>query len=271
MLIVGAGTATCPILEEQAGHGNNFNLLDFDVERNEVAIRVHRANGEGKFIPVDSGRKFSIFRTQPLGYTLNELRKIADVDPGGFIRTQVVKDGLRIEREDMEIAYIDLDIQATLAASEISNFSPDQTFGKFKPDFVDTRRVEGRWFLETPLKRRGGPVSLSYSYVLKNGAAMTPKQHLEYYGRERSVESTSVIIKNPTARLKLELQLPAVPKRFKTEVFVEVEHMGPLLPPERFGCRLKSDAVANRCVLEVDHPPQDHKFSLVWRLPDQWD
>ncbi len=267
LTVVGAGTTTCCFLEEQAGEGNNFNLLTVSPETNELTIQLYRANDNGQFVPVSDPKKFPLFRIEKLGYSAQCVRKAVHVLKDGTIKVSLAKEGLRVEAPGKEIRTLPLRIISTAVGSKIDDFNYDNTHTGLRLIAKSDSVIEGEWVLRRPMRHGDTPISITYSYAVKNGTAMCQSDVAKLYPAGMDRERTVALLTNPTTTLKMEVTFP---EQFPTVPRVNVSHLGSEIPTDMLTCEFTHDKFLNRCELKVSNPPLDHSFSIEWTLPVAW-
>jgi 3',5'-cyclic AMP phosphodiesterase CpdA len=263
LLLIGAGTATCPYLEEQATRGNNFNVVTISPEANRVSVQLHKADETGEFVPQGEPKCYPLRPIEPLGYSVRKLSKVVTIKEDGTKEVKIVKAGIHIEVPGKSATRIPLRVSSDTAEGKIVDF--EHTPGSEIQFEVKTESfIQGAFVLNKPLIYDGEPVDLWYSYRLENGTAMCRKDLPRLYPEGRDKEGTASIVLNPTQFLYMEVCLP---QKFPWQPEVSIEHLGAKVS----SCAFKFEQdVVNRWKLEVSDPPLQHVFFILWDLPEAW-
>lgn len=270
LTVVGAGTATCPIVEEQHGHGNNFNVLDVEAEQNRFRVTRYQANVQGEFRPVPTADDaYKLFRIVPLGFSARVARKVTTVSADGTTETKIRLEGLRVDDPKRRISQFPIRISTASALSEITKFLPDETHAVAKVETNTKSLIEGSWFFRRPIAAGSPPAFLSYSYTVKAGAAMNRQEFVQRYTKpvEEAAEFVGVSVLSTYDVLEIVVQLPeTLPagQRPRTEIW----QGGQSLPLADFAIAAKYDEFERRYELKVKQPPLQHLVKVVWNLVD---
>lgn len=264
LTVIGAGTTTCPYLEEQQTAGNNFYWIGIAPEENQLSVQLFKADGNGKFSATGSAELLPLFRIEPLGYSARMMKKTVTIAQDGTKAVTVLKEGLRVERPGKTISTFPLRVVSDAAEGEITNFDYDHTIGNVRFVAKSSNIIEGAFELKTPLIYGSSPVDLSYWYEIRNGTAMCKKDLARLYPSGTEKESTAAIVSNTIQSLRMELNFP---RDFPAAPQVVIQHLG---VPAPLPYNLQAHRELNRWDLEIANPPIDHRIILEWAVPDVW-
>ena len=266
LTVIGGGTTTCCFLEEQRGQGNNFNVIKVFPELNKLEVQLFRANENGEFIETNS-KTYPLFRIVPLGYSARCLRKSLTIAADGTKTVTIVKEDLKVEQPGKSLNALPIRIISDVAGSKIVDFDFDRELAEVRFQAKTDTAIEGELVLRKPLNNQSAPIDLWYSYVVKDGTAMSQADLKRLYPLGHSTESTGGIVTQHTQRLILEV---AFPRQFSTNPSLSIEHLGAEISLPNGRCRMEYDKAVNRFRVEVDQPPLDHKVTVKWTLPPNW-
>jgi 3',5'-cyclic AMP phosphodiesterase CpdA len=274
LTVVGAGTATCPFLEEQEGYGNNFNWLTVEPSLNQLHVQVYAASlASGEFATVGARKTFPLFRVPSQGYSAKMIRKVVSLGNDGTIYGNMLREDLTVNTEGTKAYRFPVRLSTDESGAKIENFTREPLTtptAQLQLNVHQDTLVDGDWIIDPPMVLGSPPVTINYSYVIKGCAAMS-KPEFEKSRRPGPPEEWTAIVVNYTAQsLKIEVQFPTVPRRFETTTRVRVKQLGGEVQASA-GYRLSHDKLSNRCVLEVTDPPLNHEIAVVWSLPDNWE
>ena len=272
LTVIGAGTATCAYVEEQAGQGNNFNLITVSPEDGMLTYQLYKAGQTGEFQVQGESKRFPLFRVNPQGYKVGSIRSISTLSGDGTLTEQMIKEDLRVLEPGRIIRTLPFRLgPAGAATAKIANFRRDTDDATLDVPILQEKLHQGEWILKQPMTQGSKPITIAYTYTLQAGTAMDQKQYLQMYHSEGREESTSVIVTNPADTLNMEVTFPNVPKRFPAAPVIRVVHLGMEIPLESFECSFEYHKGPNRFELKMQNPPLDHEISIVWPLPELWD
>jgi hypothetical protein len=262
MVVIGAGTSTCPYLEEQSQSGNNFNYITLSPDTNQISIQRYKADGNGKFDPDGNLERYPVFKIEPYGYSAKRLRKSLDVNADGTVLGTYLREGIRVEQANKTIQNIEFEIAAEAPNAKILevNYSKETAKIVFTHESPSFKR--GRLEFKQPLTFGSKPVDLWYSFKIADGTALSREQVSTIYSDNREVESTTLVVKCSAEILEMEVNFP-----LNYEVHPEgwVEHLGSKVND----LAMEKDGL-NRWSLRYSSPPIDHQFHVEWRLPLRW-
>ncbi len=269
LTVIGAGTATCVFLQDQQGFGNNFNLITIDPSNSRLSVHLATADQNGKFRRAEA-KHFPLYRVAPLGYRVESVSTVSTLDSGGMLAERLVKSNIRVAQPGKQINTLEFRIAASAAGAKILHVTPDTPDADLQLTLDQDHLCEGTWKLKKPISFESPPIKIAYSYVIKDGTAMSVKEYSKMYTSGSAEESTSVIITDPAGVLRMEVNFPTIPKRFPASPNVRVIHLGAEIALENLQYKFMYDKDLNRCTLEVWNPPLDHEISIMWQLPETW-
>lgn len=267
LTVIGAGTTTCCFLEEQCGQGNNFNLVRVSPESNQLEVQLYRANENGEFVETGGSKTYPLFKIATLGYSTRHMRKAVTIAEDGTKTVTMAIEGLRVEERGKEIKSLPLRVISDVDGSKIVDFDYDRSSVEAHFLARTETAIEGEFVLKRPLISGSPPAGLWYSYVVKDGTAMSQKDLARLYPPGADGEGTGVIILRPTQLLTIEVLFP---HGFPTTPDFRIAHLGAEINPNSLRHRNDHDKVLNRYKLEVDSPPIDHHVTVKWTLPTDW-
>lgn len=269
LTVVGAGSTTCAFLEDQGGFGNTFNWLILSPERNEIRVDRYKANQIGEFEAVATN-VHNLFRMpSALGYSVDTVRKITHIEPDGVTKVTVIKEGLRIEQPGKKMHTVELQASTSAPGARITDFQLLSSDGDLKIVASGETIILGEAVLKEPLTFDSAPIRIAYSYTLVGGNAMSQVEYASMYSSEqgKNEERTGLAIIHPTKTLKMEVHFP---DGFRTDARAYVEHLGQEISIAALRHRFEYDRDANRCELELQDPPLEHRIAILWSLPQTW-
>ncbi len=267
MTIVGAGTGTCPFTEEQHTWGNNFYLITVSPEISELTTQMYKANSNGDFLPLEEPKPLPLFRVNPLGFAARALKKAITVEKDGTRKVTIVRGGLRVQIPDKTVYSVPVRIVSDVANSKIVDFECHDRSIKAEFRVKGDMVIEGNLVLPRPMTYRSPEFSLTYSYRVIGGTAMSKADLGKLYADGRNKESTVAIVTHDTEVLEMELNLP---QGFRSSADVELEHMGAKIPIKNYQHSFNQDNALNRWNLSLYNPPLEHRIILAWTVPDVW-
>lgn len=267
MSVIGAGTATCPIVAEQHRQGNTFNLIDLWPDENRFRNVVYKANTEGEFKAARDEDRDYPFRLVHLGYSTARSRKIVTVESDGTTHIRMRREEIRLDDGARQLLYIPVGVAAGSPQAEIVKFSPDETHATMKVELNTPTRISGAFHFRKP-PSPGAPVPyVEYTYSIKNGTAMSRRHFDSLYPKsDKPRESVSLTVVTPTDSMELEVQLP-FEFQMTADPVIEIEQGGHIFDLSSFDYRVKVDRVARRCEVVVRNAPLSHTISILWDLP----
>jgi 3',5'-cyclic AMP phosphodiesterase CpdA len=260
--VVGAGTACLRFPEEQAGHGNNFNVIILKPSNNLVEVERWKADGNKKF-GIETTVKRELFPSGGLSYRMRDyqsLVRITDLDGSCLSSDRRLCLGAVSAEADgkRKIAFY---LKGLPAGSAIEDFV-------WEPGVVtdveytskEPRCYEGYLILGEPLKWGGDPVDLGYTFRISKAFRMWKAEN-ETDAMEP--ESVDVEIIHPCDQVTLTVEFPEsykvqVQARVLNEDKELVSHSGQVQTPQY-------DPLFNRYSWVVRAPRMRFVYSLWWK------
>jgi 3',5'-cyclic AMP phosphodiesterase CpdA len=269
LTIIGAGTATCPYLEEQGGSGNNFNLISILPAENQGTLYRLKANSLGVF-EREMEKPFSLFAVPRGGYSTRRFRKVVQVEKDGTTITTVERRELRTHA-GLTMRTLPLKIVATTPGAKIAEFKLMCKSGTVKWRIREELEYDGEFEFHSPLMDRSDPADIIYRYRILNGIAMSAQELRKRFEKEQihPLESTSVLISGSAGLLEIVVTFP---QDFHPsgKPRMSVKMLGaPVNLDLKHRPNLAYDFGRNSWTLSVSNPPLNHSISLEWDLPDE--
>jgi 3',5'-cyclic AMP phosphodiesterase CpdA len=259
--VIGAGTACCPIVSEQAGAGNSFNLIYIRPAANKLDVDRYRANNHKKFDATKIPEfPRPLFRRSEKGYRFRERRL-----------------EMELENDDGDCMIADLRLGLTadsIAGNNVKQIAFGWTFSNaaaFTNFDVDTREVahtqydaggaherNGVFALKEPLSWGGNPRDLSCTMHVKSGlqTRRTP---------ENDIESFDLDMKHPADLVTIMVDFPrSYSVTPEARLWDSNRHT---VSPELVPRDLVHEKWRNRYTLTVYAPRLGDLYGIVWKLP----
>ncbi|HKW99814.1 MAG TPA: metallophosphoesterase [Bryobacteraceae bacterium] len=269
--VIGAGTATCPFVDEQSGEGNSFNVLKLKPGANHLSIQRWKANNDKKYVPVfPEPIVHPIFPASPSGYRIAQSRAINQIlDDTGTCLTTSQRLGVAVDRKDYELRSIAFSMGGSSQFAEVADFDYDrENIESVKYDPANHKaKKDGYFLLRQPLKQGSEPIDLWFTYELKGGFCMRRSQYPNFYpGRDGYLESVSLAVIHPSDELMLVVEFP---RKYKVQPRpLAVDQNGVEVSTKGASFSFQPDTVANRFSLVVRGPLLQHRYSISWQVPD---
>jgi len=268
--VLGAGTATCPFLEEQSGEGNSFNVLKLKPASNVLSIQRWKANNDKEYVPIlPQPILHPVFPPSRTGYRIAQSRAINQIrDASGTCLVTHQRLGLMVDRTDVELKNMAFGMTGTPVVSELTYFQYDEdNIHSVIYEVNEKVRKEGYFVLRRPLRQGSDPMDLWFTYELKGGFCMRRSEFHNFYpGDDSYEESVEVEVVHSCDQLTLVIEFPrgyqvAPRTRVVDQNSVEIPVEGRLFS-------FQPDKLANRFSLVVRKPKLQHKYSIRWQVPD---
>jgi len=267
--VIGAGTATCPFREEQSGEGNSFHVIKLNANANHLSIQRWKANNDKEYVPYGELIEHPIFPTSRSGYRIAQSRAINQIrDTSGTCLTTHQRLGVLVDRKGYELKNIAFGMGGSAHDAEITDFDYDRESISTVECEVDLKaHKEGHFVLREPLKQGAHPIDLWFTYELKGGFCMRRSEYAKCYpGRNTGQESVDVKVVHPCDQLTLVVEFP---RKYKARPRpVAIDQNGTEVSTKGPSCSFQADNLANRFSLVVRKPLLQHKYSIVWEVPD---
>jgi 3',5'-cyclic AMP phosphodiesterase CpdA len=259
MTIVGAGTTTCPYVEEQRTFGNNYNLLEID--RDYVTITRFKANPAGQFQSDSAPQTKPLFRLSNDGYRASLVRQVLTVQMNGtadviFERQQVKIDPNTTIRM-LPVRLLVSEPGKFLYCKLVSPLGGSHVKWRIK----DETAYDGDVIFNQPLTNQSAPFDLRYDFSIENGITMQKSVN-------QTVDSTEVVLQAPAAKLEINVRFPKnYPVNLNT-VVARFEKFGTVLDPATLPkIKIVRDPAINEFTTLVANPPLDVNIIAEWQLP----
>ncbi len=263
LVVVGAGTATCPYVDEQNQFGNNFNFLTISHALNRITLQRYKADGVGVFNPDGEERRFPIFRNVQ-GYGVRMLRKTVNIDSDGTIEATVYREGIRVDDPGKTISEVEYQVAVVAQQAKIESFSVSTDTVTAKPKSSTPVLRSGLLVFNKPLTAASDPVTAWYSYKIVGGTAMSLEQAETMYAAKTTTESTAAIVTVAAELLEIEINFP---QDFPVQPTARIEHFGSLVQPSP---SIRREHPQNRWVVKYPSPGINHRVIVEWGLPAKW-
>jgi predicted phosphodiesterase len=260
--IIGAGTACCPILAEQAGEGNSFNLIEVQPSANVLKVTRYKAAPNKAFVARRDVDLHPLFTPSEKGYKMREYRshtRIKDENGNCEIRDQ--RFGLVADSAvGQGVHRIRFDLHGLPPDARIEDFTHSETVSEIVYETLAenrSRERRGAFVLKSPLAWGGDAVDFDSMAQLTRGFRMSAAQ--------AGVEEMSVRVSHPTDHLTIIVDFPdKFPVR--PETVFQGSNYEPV-PGGQVAHELEVDPFTNRYTLMVRAPQLGHAYGLRWRLP----
>jgi 3',5'-cyclic AMP phosphodiesterase CpdA len=259
--VIGAGTACCPIVSEQAGAGNSFNLIHIRPAANKLDVHKYRANNNKKFDATQVPEfPRPLFRRSEKGYRFRERRLEMEIenDSGDCVIADL-RLGLNADsvagNNVKQIAFgWSFSNTAKITSFEVDNQGVSQTL--YDPGGDHERK--GLLVLKEPLTWGGESRDLSCTMRVESGI-------LTRRTSENDSESLDVDMKHPTDLVTIMIDFPRS-YAVTPEARLWDSNRQPI-SPELVPRDLAHEKWRNRYSLTVYAPRLGDLYSIVWRLP----
>jgi 3',5'-cyclic AMP phosphodiesterase CpdA len=266
LTIIGAGTATCPYLEDQGNYGNNFNLIDLFPADSRGSIKRMKANAVGVF-ETEMDKAFSLFAVPRDGYSTRRFRKVVSISADGNTAITVERQQLRTHM-GVVMHKLPLKIVASTPGAKISDFKLMCSSGKVDWKIRDDSEHDGEFVFHSPLTETSKPADILYRYSIINGTAMSAAELSKRYAKEvQPIESTSIHISGSAFYAEIEVTFPHDFKPGNLRCTAKRHGAVVALDPVKHRLALEADPATNSFKLVLGNPPVNHSISLEWDLP----
>jgi predicted MPP superfamily phosphohydrolase len=259
--VVGAGTAVCPILEEQHQMGNNFNFIRISVETNEVAVQRLKANGQGNFV-LDYSQSLPLVAKRS-GYTVKEMMKTVTISADGTTRTICSKAGIRTAEKTLRSLPLSISTQAKGAQiKEIRSLHEDA-------EIVVNNRSNNMLTADLILKQQltpGREATVAWEHTITGDAAVRRQDLAALYGSEREYDATGVNVAHPAEWFSLEVNFPP---GMNVEPYLDIAQFGNPININILTIPKKNhDKILNRFTCRIRNPEAGMRIQLRWVPPE---
>jgi 3',5'-cyclic AMP phosphodiesterase CpdA len=262
LTVVGAGTAVCPILEEQHQMGNNFNFIKIDPEANEISVQMFKADGLGDF-SVHFSRVVPLQPSANTGYTAREMSKTVTINADRSARTICSKEGIRVL--DKTLRSIPLSVSTTANGAKIIDIASRNDEAELRINNRTDTMLDAELVLREPLTK-GREATVAWSHLILGDAALTKDDLRTMSDEKTDYDSAGLFVLHPAEWLNLEVNFP------------HGMNVSPVLYVEQFGNPLKIndlsiprktfDKVLNRFSCRIRKPEAGMRIEVRWVPPD---
>jgi len=269
-VVAGAGTATCPFPEEQAGEGNNFHILRLEPSKNLLEIQMMKADNNKEYHPhYPQPVRYPLFQPSVSGYRITEFRilyRILDLAGTSLITSQRI--GIFADKPDYELKKLMFSFNCP-EVSEIVEFNYDTDSVSGVEFETKTKRVyKGRFTLIKSLKWGSEPLGMnSFTIKVTRGFCMKASEYQTFYpGKTSLTESNELAVVHPCDQLTCMIEFPY---GYRVEPHLEAKDLNGMdLEMRTADYSLKEDLIANRYTLVVVRPVWQAVYSMVWKVPE---
>ena len=268
--VIGAGTASCPFLEEQSGEGNSFNFITIKPSSNLLSVQRYKANTDKEYMPVfDKPLLLPLFQASHSGYRISRSRAINLIlDADGTCLVTHQRMGIVVDRRDFELRKIAFGMGADSPDAEITDFVYDKSaVSELEDEDHQKSRWNGYFTLRRPLSQGSDPLDLWFTYRLKGAFCMKRTDYARFYPRQTDgEESVDVTVVHPCDELEIVVQF--LPGYAVEPIPRAIDHNGQKQSTDGPLFRISLDELANRYTLQVKRPVLQHRYSIVWQVPN---
>lgn len=267
--VLGAGTATCPFVEEQNGEGNSFNVLKLYPTANLLEVQRWKANNDKEYVPhFPDPLRFPLFKPSDNGYKMEEFRAITRVqDLAGTCTVTHKRLRLVVDRRDFELRNIAFGMSSSTPSGEIFDFAYDQVeISQVNFETQDKDRYAGHLVLHHALRQGSDPVDLWFTYSMRGSLCMQRAEYAKYYpGKTDFIESVDIQVIHPCDLLTLVVEFP---KNYRVDPRPRIEDQNAMAddlkasPPS-----FQRDSLDNTYTLIAHKPKLRHVYRIVWEVP----
>jgi predicted MPP superfamily phosphohydrolase len=268
--VIGAGTATCPFLEEQSGEGNSFNVIKLKPASNLISVQRYKANTDKEYVPhFEEPILLPLFPASRSGYRIAQSRMINDIiDGDGTCLVTHQRLGIVVDRRDFELRRIAFGMGAAIPTAEITDILYDKkVVTDLDYEVQEKARRKGYFNLRYPIRQGSEPIDSWFTYRLKGGFCMHRADYARCYpGNAKNEESVDAEVFHPCDELTIIVRFP--PKYEISPMVRAIDQNGQNLDTRGSAFRFQEDKLANRFTLLVTRPELQHRYSIVWQVPD---
>jgi len=265
LAVVGAGTTLAPYLDQQAGHGNNFNLIKLDGSLSEI-IRF-RATEAGKFVQDGDPKIFPMGRLPIKGYKVRKLRRIARIERNGDTVVTHERSGIVVAL-GQRIRTLPLRVYCDTPGAQIRDFRLqrcDTCVVEWR--IQDPQLFEGSFVFDRDRTPQDGEASIIYEYRIDKGTAMSlADQKQRSSSSPLGYEEVSFTASTDVDDMEVEFEFP---DQYVPPLEVRFEKNGVLITNQELKgvYVLRHDEATNRWLFQMHNPPLDHSITFRWKLP----
>jgi calcineurin-like phosphoesterase family protein len=267
--VIGAGTATCPFLEEQSGEGNSFNVLKIKPSANLFSLERWKAGTDKEYRPIPNPTTFPIFQASPDGYRIRQSIAINRIhDLNGACSVTHERRGIIVDTQGAELRTLVFGMGGTAQQAKLSSLDiDDEAISGVSFELNGERQKKGYFTLRSSLRQGSDPIDLWFTYEMTNGFCMRLADYKAYYPEsELNEESVSMDIVHPCDQMTLVVEFPRkylVKPRFRG---IDRNRAEVKLEPPR--ASFSADPLGNRYTLVVRRPNLQNIYSIYWQVPE---
>lgn len=266
LTIVGSGTTTHVVPEEQHGHGNNFTVIDIYPDKNLLTHRLYKANAKNMFEPASELEgSFPLVTADSHGYTIAKTRKIIVIEPSGVKHVAVRNEGVNVVNKTTMLDKLPFQVTPDVAGGRIVDFNYEVPGGYPHYEINTDHGKKGSFVLREPLSSASSEISIAYSYTLLECTPLSVAD-LDRMSPNaiRKEGFSSLNIVNPMNKLEFEIFFPW---GFRQHVSVRAERAGLEIPLKEMKPHENWDALTGRYILKIGRPLQGVRIIVAWELP----
>jgi 3',5'-cyclic AMP phosphodiesterase CpdA len=270
LTVVGAGTTLAPYLDQQAGCGNSFNLLQLNHSAMEVKVSRYHAQSDGAFRIQVGPETYPLFTVLQQGFQTKKLRRIIEIAGNGDNSITIERSGILVTGSN-RIRTLPVRITSETPGSKIHAFNFRKTGAStMKWKITDDQMYDGWTVFPSERTSADGEISLIYDYKIALGTVMSVAEMARRFTSSVSPFEESVIsMRSVVEQLEVEIRFP---RNYPVAVQILFERYGVYLDSNSFRGRysLQYDEPLNAWTLLMNDPPLDHGITLRWDLPQEW-
>ncbi|HLY62300.1 MAG TPA: metallophosphoesterase [Terriglobia bacterium] len=269
-IVIGAGTATCPFLEEQSGEGNSFNLLRMRLDANLLSIERWKANNDKEYVPVPPAPiMHPLFPTSRSGYRIAESRGTNEIqNTDGTLVATHERLGIIVEPNYPDLTNIAFGVGASAPNAAVTGFEYDQeTVQSVDYKVNEKAKKEGYLILRNSIRQGSDPLDLWFTSETTGAICMRRADYQTFYpGNGTNQESVGMLVFHPIDKLTLIVEFP---RKYKVKPHPQViDQNGVEKGVESASSTFLEDRLANRFQLTVRKPLLQHTYKIVWQVPE---
>jgi len=267
--VLGAGTATCPVVEEQSGEGNSFNLLTIFPTANLLEVQRWKANNDKEYVPhFPEPQRFPLFKPSDNGYKMEEFRAITRVvDMAGTFAVTHKRLRLVVDTRDRELHNIAFGMSSSTPEGEIVDFEYDHaTIAQVNFETKEKTVFEGQLMLHQVLRQGADPIDLWFTCTVRGSLCMQRAKYAEYYpGKAGFGESVDILVVHPCDLLTIVVEFP---RNYLVDPRPVMQDQNDAeFDLKSYPHHFRRDATDNSYTLTVYKPKLRHVYRIVWEVP----
>jgi 3',5'-cyclic AMP phosphodiesterase CpdA len=278
-VVISAGTALFNIIDEQAGFGNNFNVIT--VEDTRVRCERYKADQYKRFVLDQEEGKPAIFEflnrrtvtdaAAAVGLFSDRIVKtlnLQNAKDGGESIVEIWHDGLQIVEANTTLSEITrpISVEGRNASVKDVQLIPEGT----DSDRVKLVKVEGEGTrvalytiaFDQPLNQSSLPVKFALRWTLAKGHCMAKKNYGEYYPANTTMqEDTSCDFEFPVRQFQINVQFPY---GYSVEPTLTIMKHGSVVRRDR----IEFDRMTHQVRHTLEQLGLGMKCMISWLVPD---